>query len=238
MRITCLSIYRDAKPIHSRIGYLNGNISNQINIENLLTNQEQERLSSFRNKYRYNEYLLSRYLAKNVLSEHLDEPNFQNFEISSGIFGQPIVYCESRKAIGISYSHSGATHAAISFPLEHPMAIDCEYIDNNSKVTIRNALTPKELIVAQEYDDRILFQMWTIKESLTKILRCGITSPLAIFEFNNITINQDSSFEASFVNFMQYKGFSLCNEKMAIGVVLPKKSKVDIQQLQSSLNHY
>ena len=78
--------------------------------------------------------------------------------------------------------------------------------------------------------------MWTIKECLTKILRCGITSPLAIFELNNITINQDSSFEASFVNFMQYKGFSFCNEKMAIGIVLPKKSKVDIQQLQSSLD--
>ena len=120
-------------------------------------------------------YLLGRYCAKRALTSITQEKPHEIF-INNGIFHQPLV---NLKDIQVSISHTGSLGGAISFVESYPMAIDIELIDARKEETIYPLLSDQERLLVSSCDSSsTMIMCWTIKEALSKAIKCGLSVPL------------------------------------------------------------
>ncbi|MGA1870112.1 MAG: 4'-phosphopantetheinyl transferase family protein [bacterium] len=180
---------------------------------------------------RQKSYLQGRYCSKRALSAYLNEPDLSKIKIHRGVFEQPIVEYPSMHNIQISISHSDEWAGAIAFPEEHPMAIDLEKIDPEKKKVIQTQCAANELKLIESLaiaDITKLTILWTVKEGLSKVLKCGFMSPFSIFEVQSVESHSEY-FIWTFRNFAQYKAFSFVIGKTACSLIAPKKTEFSIQ---------
>lgn len=190
--------------------------------------EELKYFDTLRFERRQKSYLLGRYSAKQALSLFLKEPDMTQISIHHGVFEYPIVRCESGKNAQISISHNDECGGAIAFPEEHPMAIDLEKIDLCKKEVIQTQCTPEELCLIQSLplpDISQITLLWTVKEALSKAIKCGLMSPFKIFEIKDIESTSDY-FVWTFRKFAQYKAISFTMGNTACSIVTPKKTEV------------
>jgi len=188
---------------------------------------EREYLDSLSFKRRQKSFLIGRYCAKQALSAYFNESNMSDILINNGVFKHPTVQYVSKENIQISISHSNECGGAIAFPEEHPMAIDIEKIDQKKTEVIKSQCTIEELNLIKSLaaaDITQLTILWTVKEALSKVLKCGMMSPFTIFEINH-TRSESDYFVFGFKNFSQYKCISFIIEKFAFSIILPKKTE-------------
>lgn len=190
---------------------------------------------------RQKSYLLGRYCAKQAIAAYLNKADMNQFLIKHGVFEQPIVQHSSDKNIQVSISHSDEWGGAIAFPEEHPMAIDLEKIDPDKKKTIRTQCTPKELGLIKSLPTSTIDQftiIWTVKESLSKVLKCGFMSPFSIFEVQDVKFAEDY-WLWTFKNFAQYKAISFIIGEIACSIIMPKRTDVilDIKDMKKQLGY-
>jgi 4'-phosphopantetheinyl transferase EntD len=169
-------------------------------------------------------FLLGRYVAKQALAVLLHEPVYTNIEIVPGVFTQPIVKFLTAEPVGVSITHAGELACALAFPQIHPMAIDVERLDTKSLEAM------KSQILAEELSPKALPQLselvrctviWTAKEALSKVLKCGMMCPFAILE--TVALGQDAScYVGYFRHFGQYKFHAWVLQDHVITIVLPK----------------
>jgi len=181
-------------------------------------------------------YLAGRYCAKKAISILSSENDPTLLHIQNGIFQQPIVYHPSHHNVQVSISHTNNFGTALAFSETHPMAIDIETICSNKIATVQTQLTEAEQIlgrkiVASKSAQFIL--LWTIKEALSKILKCGFTVPFEILEIANLA-PQAHFIMSHFKNFPQYQAFSFLLGDIACSLVYPKNTclKLDTATIQ------
>jgi 4'-phosphopantetheinyl transferase EntD len=185
---------------------------------------------SLRFERRQKSFLLGRYCAKQAISAFLQEPDMTKFSIHHGVFEQPIVQHSKDKGVQISISHCDHCGGAIAFPEEHPMAIDLEKIDSRKREVIRTQCTNEEYKLIQSLPIPEITQLtllWTVKESLSKALKCGLMTPFKIFEVKDVESKSDCFFW-TFRKFAQYKVISFVIGNMACSIITPKKTEVMI----------
>ncbi len=109
----------------------------------------------------------------------------------------------------VSISHTNELGAAIAFPEVVPMGIDTELICDTNEEALEVQMTPKELNLPNVFPNANpqLTLLWTVKEALSKVLRCGLLIPFELLEVKSIS-KLDNFFECQFVNFSQYKAHS------------------------------
>lgn len=179
---------------------------------------------------RQHSYLLGRYCAKSVLSKYLNEEDFTSIFIRRGVFDYPVVNYSAAHDAQVSIAHSSFWGAAIASSQEHPMAIDIEQIDSQNNAVVESQLTDRE---KQLVDPNIMPKekqsafFWALKEAISKAIKCGMTTPFQVYEIESIAFEQDYAV-ATFKNFGQYKGIVFSIMNMACAVVLPKKTKLEI----------
>lgn len=176
---------------------------------------------------RQKSYLMGRFTAKVALGNLLKEPNLHKIGISPGVFGQPgvVYWCED--APGISISHCDEFAAAIAFPNGHPCGIDIETISFTQVDAIRSQLSHSELKWAAEADGSFAQNctlVWTAKEALSKVLKCGLMSPMEILEISQVLPLGEGLWEAHYCNFPQYKSLCWTNGLAAMSLAMPRKS--------------
>ena len=179
---------------------------------------------------RQKSFLLGRYCAKQAISKYLRQSEMTQFSIRHGVFEHPIVKNASNKEVQISISHSDVYGGAIAFPEEHPMAIDFEKIDPKKLEVIKTQCTQDELRLIQSLHLSVITQLtilWTVKEALSKALKCGLTTPFKIFEAKGLE-SQTDCFVWTFKKFAQYKAISFIIGNTACSIILPKKTEVII----------
>ncbi|MBU1862270.1 MAG: 4'-phosphopantetheinyl transferase superfamily protein [Candidatus Omnitrophica bacterium] len=168
-------------------------------------------------------FLSGRYAAKKALSAYLDEDDMRKIAIHHGIFEQPIVTHPKRSNVHVSISHCNDWGSAVAFPEECPMAIDIERVDDHNEKIINTQCSSEELEIlsAGTLPERVsLPLLWTAKEALSKVLRCGLRMPFTILEIQNIKKDNDS-FVLNFKNFPQYKAISFIIKDMACSIIAP-----------------
>ncbi len=178
-------------------------------------------------------YLCGRIAAKNALRRLLPSVDPRSIDIEQGVFAQPVVSSAAAHGLQVSISHTEGIAGAIAFPEKHPMGLDLETICPEEDHTIRSQLTEKEIKKHQElpYAGPVAYTlMWTIKESLSKVLKCGLTTPFSVLEID--TINYDGPVLVStFSNFAQYKGLSVILDDLVLSIVLPKQTDLKLEFL-------
>lgn len=209
-------------------------------VESVLHPHEYHLYNSFLNEQRKKKFVLGRYCAKMALASLFDIKNLNQIYIDSGIFNQPIIKAPNIPNIRVSISHDNQTSIAIAFPEEHPMGIDIESIraDKTSEIE-EYFLTPHEMSLGKNlgYTNNIIITIiWTAKESLSKILKTGLTTSFKILEIQSLIYSEDGYFRCTFTNFYQYQTISIIHDDKIITMIYPLHTEVELNSLFSLIN--
>lgn len=211
----------------------------RANVSNYLHTQEQEYFETLAYPKRQQSYLLGRYCAKHSLSLYTQSDVLTKFSIKNGVFLQPIIYSPQPTDAQVSISHTDAYGAALAFSEAYPMGIDVEQICADQASTIQNQLTSaeKQKINMFPHNPALFFTLlWTVKEALSKVLKCGFTIPFEFFEIENIYL-EESCVRCSFKNFQQYQALSFSAVNCVFSFVYPKNTMLtsDLRTIKTEI---
>ena len=178
-------------------------------------------------------YILGRFSAKLAVNTMAKIPCMQSINISSGVFGFPIVKCMEAKNIQVSITHCGFIGMSIAFKESHPMGIDIERISFDKEKAILSQISKHELELLDPLDINDIAgytALWCAKEALAKIIKTGMMLDFAFLEIDTITQN-GTTYVATFQHFGQYKAMCHINGNYAISVVLPRKTQTNLEEV-------
>lgn len=153
----------------------------------------------------------SLYFGKKAIMEFLDIDldEIKNVSLLKGVFGQPIIvnnlFLLMNMNIGISITHTDKTFGILIFDQLHPMGIDIETKTKTDSEFLETYLTETEKKMIKDSEGLLSKEIFfSAKESLSKILKTGLTSPLEIYEISKVEMNHDN-ISLFYRNFSQYK---------------------------------
>lgn len=175
-------------------------------------------------------YLLGRFCAKQAIAAYLDQDDATSISIKNGIFQQPIVHHPFEHNLQVSISHSDTLGAALAFSETCPMAIDIETACHNQLVPMLTHMTLAERKLFTSFSGTeimLITILWTAKEALSKVLKCGFMIPCELLEI--ATLEEHNRFALStFKNFYQYEVLSFSLANSICSVVYPRKSELKL----------
>ena len=201
----------------------------------LLHEREKEYFSQISSQKRASSYLMGRYAAKEAFKQAVPGAGpFRETAILNGVFGQPVMDSKLSHCYQVSISHCQGLGAALLFPETHPMGMDIERAQRGSQA-MEKRMTQKELsIVKQSLTEEEVktapMCFWTIKESLTKFLKIGLTVDLSLLEVHSME-KKGRYYEAEFTHFPHCKALSWRMGEFIISLSLPKKTEAHLAQV-------
>lgn len=204
--------------------------NNYQEAEKYLHPKEQEYFSMLKFEKRKRSYLMGRYTAKKAISAFADEENLKSILIQKGVFDQPVATCSSKQNIQVSITHCEDFGAAIAFHEALPMGIDIEKVDPNRSNVIEAQMTDEEkrLVKVLPYTTDIAYTLfWTAKESISKILKTGLTTPFNVYEINKVDDAGDYII-SHFKHFTQYYTVSFQLGNYICSITYPRNTEIDI----------
>ena len=171
------------------------NLSNKRidNYLSILSDDEAQRVESYKSAKRRNEFIISRGLLRKAIGQSLDvDPSGFIFEyaehnkpfLSPATLGVPVTF---------NVTHSG-NQAMIALSLDRTIGIDIEFIRHNVdfKKLAKRFFSKQEARALDDLDEinlpRVFFSCWTRKEAFVKALGDGISFGLSEF---SISIDPD-----------------------------------------------
>lgn len=178
-------------------------------------------------------FLSGRIAAKSALKGINPALDLTAVDIVEGVFSQPVVHAPDMPGHQVTISHTAGLGGAIAFPEEHPMGLDIESVRPEGDPTIRSQMTEKE----KGFHASLPFApstgyalVWSMKESLSKVLKCGLMAPFNILELGTMDATQ-TVILGSFTNFSQYKVLSVVIGDTVVSITLPKRTELDLRFL-------
>ncbi|MDD5457171.1 MAG: 4'-phosphopantetheinyl transferase superfamily protein [Candidatus Margulisbacteria bacterium] len=189
-----------------------------------LSSNEQSVFNDLLHASRRQTYLLGRYCAKTAISS-LKKIYFKETEIKNGIFGQPLLSASRHLDLEVSISHCGSTAGAFVFPTAYPMALDVEDINIEYTSIISSFLSEKEnnlISGSKKHLDVYTTAIWTAKEALGKVLKCGFLAESNIFEIKSFEYNSvDQIFKGKFSFFPNWNFLVITAGQTMLTLVFP-----------------
>lgn len=226
-----LEMGREQRAVNAALAFNFGRPSIPTDVEaaEVLEAGELEYFQQVKSNVRRKQFFLGRSVGKSAISLYLNDSNVKGVEISSGVFRQPFVRHSSRDNPGVTLSHSADFAVAIAYEPSHIMGIDVEQVDSGRASLFKENLTAHEKDIAvrtgcEEY--LVSNVVWTMKEALSKAIKCGMTVPLDILQIEQLHLQSDGSFLSRFKHFAQYKACSWLLRGFALSIVLPRKTEL------------
>jgi len=176
-------------------------------------------------------FLLGRHAAKKALTAFLQESDASHIEIGAGAFNQPVVKCKSSEIPGLTIAHCHDAAVAIAFQEGYPTGVDLEYIETNKRQVLESQFSAVELQrlkLLPEAEEDSYYLLWTVKEALSKAIKCGLTVPFEILEVEQIVQQGTHAYAAFFRNFPQYQAYSWIRYRHVLSIVLPKSTQLTV----------
>lgn len=173
---------------------------------------------------RQQSFLLGRYAAKQALSSLLHESVWTRLQIVPGVFTQPVVHYPTPAPVEVSITHAGDLAGAVAFPAGHPMGLDVEPLNATSLEAMRSQLLEPEWHAAGQLSSTALLRatiLWTAKEALAKVLKCGMMTPWSLLETVALQA-EPGGYGGHFRHFGQYKFHTWVLQEHVLSLVLPK----------------
>ena len=187
--------------------------------------RERDAFGAYVYERRRTAYLLGRHAAKMALAHLAPAVPPHAIDIVPGCFHQPVVHAHLDAPLGVSISHTASTACAAAFPEAHPMGIDAEDIDAARAAVMKTRCTARELDAIADTGDEVTLAgvVWTAKEAVSKVLRCGMTVPFELLEVEDLGRDGADAF-GMFRNFPQYRFQSRVREGAVVSLVVPRKT--------------
>ncbi len=184
-------------------------------------------------------YRQGRIAAKRALSCLVPTVAASEMFIDRGVFGFPVVKNPRVANLQVSISHCEATALALAYPEAHPLGVDIERIRPDRVVASESLLTSSEYQLLNSLPvTRIvgLTLLWTIKEALSKVLKCGLTVDWSLLSPQHLE-KSDYAWKGSFTSFGQYQSLSWIAEDWVCSVVLPSRTSANLTDLVSAFSY-
>lgn len=167
-------------------------LSELLGSKNILHTEELTHFDTLKFDRRRASYLLGRISAKQALSEILPvaTTSMNSYAIGTGVFQFPIVQHLPYTGFQVSISHCDTIGVALAYPEAHPLGIDIEKIDAKKVEPMISMLTKNEIALAKSYLGDLpsaYTLLWTVKESLSKILKTGLMLDFRFLEIDSLT---------------------------------------------------
>lgn len=230
-------LHREHESFMAGFCFVNEDLSDLILSISILHPSEKAYYDTLKFDRRKTSYLLGRTAAKKAIQELHVNQTIQSFSIQFGVFQFPVVKDIKDMNVQVSISHCNNYGLALAFPEEHPLGIDIEQINEEKINLMKNFICPSEFNIIQSCSLTTLegsIILWTIKESLSKILRTGLTVDFGIYEINSLQ-KDGESFISTFKYFIQYKAISIKIENYICSIVLPKNTFCNLNYFRNIL---
>ena len=228
-----LELYREDTPIRAVLSYAKNSEIDFIakTATSFLHPNENHYYQTLQSSYRKYSFLLGRYTGKMALSHYLDEPRQMDIEIAHGIFSQPLVKYASLDIIPeITLSHTSSIAVAIAYEPGYIMGVDVEKLEPSKFSIFKDQMTEAEIGLSKCFlniECGVIWNLlWTMKEALSKAIKCGLTVPFELLEIQRLSQDPSARFEASFKNFTQYRCYSWILPGFALSIVLPRNTSL------------
>jgi phosphopantetheinyl transferase len=180
---------------------------------------------------RYSEFVHSRYISKRAVQNLTVDLPMSNIQVLKGVFEQPVLEISNCSArYDISVSHKDNIAASLIFPQYHPAGIDIDVIVPQNINTLNRLITAYEQQICLDDSERKMV-IYTAKEALSKIMRCGLTVPVHFLEVKKLQ-KEEKYYYGVFTNFCQYKFISFAVDDYIITMVFPRNSKCTIERFE------
>jgi len=226
-----IPIHRGEKTIVAGFGIFYKNTeSPEDNHKHLLHPHEKSCYQKFKHHSKKSSYIAGRITAKTAINQLLEtNVPLDSFSIEAGVFEFPVVKNLSFSNIQVSISHCNEMAISLAFPEEHTMGIDVEPILCKDKETLSAYTKYHELKILEDYlvPPIVAYTMlWTMKESLSKVLKTGLMLDFALLEVSEIQ-KEGEIYSCNYRHFSQYKGYTFQAGKHIVTVVMPRFSAAD-----------
>ncbi len=197
-------------------------------VETHFNQSEFGQASTFRFAPRREDFFLGRLAAKLALSASLGESDASSISVSNGVLGQPSVCYARPHSTEVTLTHSLGQAIALAFPQGCPMGIDLEAITEDRVKTMREELVlsrqEHQWVHSGSMDPGALrVVLWTAREALGKVLRCGLGCPPETFALEDLTSSgQEGGWVGNYGTFRQYKCLSWVGSQRVFTIALPK----------------
>jgi len=228
-----LTLSRENENFQAAISLINGRLEELRDKEHLLHSEEKNLFHSLKHEARQQSYLLGRIAAKSALGVYAPSIIAHHIWIESGVFLFPVVKSSQLNSVQVSISHTNNLGLGLAFPESHPMGIDVEQIDNSKQKALATQMTKHEMNHLENISldkTAVLTSLFCMKEALSKVLRTGMMLDFKLLEIKSIEL-VGSYMEGVFENFVQYKALSFLTKQHVVAIVLPKRTKVDVELL-------
>lgn len=178
-------------------------------------------------KKRRGDFIRGRYACKRAITALCPSIEAASIHIGAGVFGQPILKPPNTLGLQLSLSHSERIGIALAVEEGHPMALDIEIISADRAGVIERALTTHEIALVAHTElppTQALTMLWSMKEALSKVLKCGLTSPFHVLEVATLE-HSGAQLTASFRHFTQYQAIAFALGQHACAIVLPRATQ-------------
>jgi len=236
--VSNISMMRNHDVYTASIAGVTGSLKDLIKSIQILHPEELSRFDKFKYNRRKISYLLGRFSAKQAIKALTGISNSQKIWIESGVFQFPVVNCKELSNIQVSISHCENIGICIAFPEVHPMGIDLEKISLSNLDVVSSQLTSKEKKLLENIPLSKIegyTAIWSIKESLSKVLKTGMMINFELLEIDQISI-KDNIIENTFKNFKQYKALSFIKGGYVFSITLPRRTSVNLNQVWELLD--
>ncbi|HLZ87938.1 MAG TPA: 4'-phosphopantetheinyl transferase superfamily protein [Puia sp.] len=179
---------------------------------------------------RYSEFVHSRYITKRAVQQLMGDVPMDKIQLLKGVFEQPILeIAGSGAGYDASVAHKDDIAASLIFPRYHPAGIDIDVTVPRNSNTLNRLITEHEQQVCRGDSEKKMV-IYTAKEALSKIIRCGLTVPVHFLEVNDLQ-KEEIFYCGVFTNFCQYRFMSFAGDEYIITMVFPRNSNCTIEKM-------
>ncbi|MDR2723932.1 MAG: 4'-phosphopantetheinyl transferase superfamily protein [Holosporaceae bacterium] len=184
-----------------------------------LSNKEMEKWSSFSLEKRKRQYYLGRITTKEALSKFTDELVFRDISVLNKELGCPFI---EGSRYSTTITHTNEVVASLVFEKKFSVGIDIEDMRENAIKALKFSVSNNEQISNNLKD---LTVAWTLKESLSKALKCGFHLSFEEFELHLFSRN-DNVFLCSYTKHPEFKGIALVDNNKSFAIAYPSEFEV------------
>lgn len=232
-----IELFQKEKKYKANFSFIQAKLDELVLDVDMLHFKEKNCFDRFKYDRRKLSYLLGRLSAKHALVKLTGVQLPNTIHIDSGSFEFPVVKCPDIHNIQISISHCDDIGISLAFEETHPMGVDIEKINIQKSDTFLSQISNREKILLGKIGlDNIAgyTMIWSIKESLSKVIKTGMMIDFRFLEINGIKLI-NNCFESTFTHFGQYKALSKTFDHYTIALCLPKRATIDLNRVWDTL---
>ena len=200
------------------------NLNDEIELENnYLSCHELEILRNLDHTNRVKSFSAGRLAAKKAITLLIPDYPATQISIIPGLLENPVILSKTHLNLNISISHSESFAFAAATSSICPIGVDTEIISNENFNEYSELNTRNEILMTmkifQEDELSSAARLWTLKEALSKAIKCGFTIPLNLLEI--ISFDEELKSRCVYKNFPQYRGISFNFKNNMFALCLP-----------------